>query len=384
MLPVFSSDFCRQFVVLLSFCTASAAAQIQAAVQLPKALQALSTADTRSMPQEKIQQAWQAVATSATAEQIPQILTAMKDAGPLSDNWLRSVVDAIAERELRETGKLPANALEAFVQDTKNSPRGRRVAYEWLVKVDEAVPERMLPQMLDDPSLELRYDAVAKLLDSAKVVDDESDKLAVYQRALRSARDIEQLRSCAEALKELGQEPNMAEALGYLTSWKVIGPFDNTDRAGFNKIHFRTESIDLEGEYEGKSGPVKWKAATAEQEDLEDLGKVDLNAALVEEKSVLAYAFTTFFSATDQDVECRYESKEATKLWVNGKEVAVSNVYHSGGGFDQHVVPCKLKSGENQIVIKVCQNEQTQPWTKPWDFRLRVTGKLGGAIKQSK
>src|SRR6266516_1514122 len=39
----------------------------------------------------------------------------------VSANWLRSAVDAIAERELKAGRVLPAKALEAFVRDTKNS-----------------------------------------------------------------------------------------------------------------------------------------------------------------------------------------------------------------------------------------------------------------------
>ncbi len=340
---------------------------------------------------------WQAVVDSAKVSDLLVILGAMgrpnelvepfegpESLGPLAENWIRAAVDTIAEREIENNGNLPTKDLENFVLDASHSPRARRIAYEWLVKVDHSAPERLLPQMFDDESLELRYDALAALLAEAKEATDDNTKIEKYQRALKSARDNEQLRECAEALKELGETPNMAKQVGFLTDWKVVGPFDNTDRKGFNTIHLDVTKIDFDAEYEGKHGSVKWKESVAEQEDLEKLGTVDLNEALVEEKSVLAYATTTFVSTVDQEVECRWESKEATKLWVNGEEVAVKNVYHSGGGFDQYIVSCRLNKGPNQIVIKVCQNEQTQPWTRPWDFRLRVTDELGGAIQQAK
>lgn len=339
---------------------------------------------------------WRHIVKTSGAEDLTTILKALKDPneltslagpdmiGPLTENWLRAAVDAIAERELASTGALPKLELEEFTLDESRSPRARRIAYEWLKRVDESAPSRLLPKMLDDESLELRYEAIAKVMDEAKIATDDDLKLKKFQRALKSARDKTQLKECAEALTELGKKPNMAKQVGFLTNWKVVGPFDNTDRKGFNAIHFDVSIIDFDAEYEGKHGTVRWKEATAEQEDLEKLGYVDLNAALVEEKSVLAYAATTFLSSAKQQVECRYETKEATKLWINGEEVAVNNVYHSGGGFDQYIVPCNFKKGPNQIVIKVCQNEQTQPWTKPWDFRLRVTDSLGGAITQAK
>ena len=358
--------------------------QLSGAAEFSEALQVLSRADIGAASQADAQRAWQAVAVAGTANDIPEILAAMKGVGPLADNWLRSAVDTIAERELQKSGELPTELLESFTLDQKQAPRARRIAYEWLSKVDATAPARLLPQMLDDPSLELRYDALTRLLAEAKKSEDEQVKLRKYRRALRSARNITQLKTCAEALKEMGQTPDMAREIGFLTHWKVIGPFDNTERAGFDKVFPPELGIDLEAEYAGKSGLVKWKEIEAEQEDLKQLGHVDFNVAIVEEKNVVAYALTTFVVSEDMQVECRYETIEATKLWLNGVEIAVKNVYHSGYHFDQYIVPCRLKRGENRILIKVCQNEQTDSWTRPWEFRLRITDKLGGAIHQAK
>ncbi|MEM8946251.1 MAG: hypothetical protein AAGD11_13845 [Planctomycetota bacterium] len=329
---------------------------------------------------------WMAIVDDATSEDLVAILTAMNSAqnvGPLAENWIRAAVDAVAERELRGSGGLPTAALEAFVLAEDQHPRARRVAYEWLLKVDEPAAARLLPQMLDDVSLEMRYDAIGSLLTEADEATDEETKLQKYQRAFASARDKTQFQQAADALKTLGQTPDMAGQFGFLKNWKVVGPFDNTDREGFDNAYLSPNSIDLAAEYSGKHGPVVWKDAVAELDDFDDLGMVDFNAALVEEKSVLGYALTTFVSSKAQSVECRYESKLATKLWINGEEVAVKNVYHSGGGFDQYIVPCQFKAGANAILIKVCQNEQTQPWTKPWEFRLRITDSLGGAVQQA-
>jgi len=38
------------------------------------------------------------------------------------------------------------------------------------------------------------------------------------------------------------------------------------------------------------------------------------------------------------------------------------------------------KPGRNTILVKVCQNEQTEDWTKEWEFQLRVTDDLGTPI----
>jgi hypothetical protein len=39
-----------------------------------------------------------------------------------------------------------------------------------------------------------------------------------------------------------------------------------------------------------------------------------------------------------------------------------------------------LKAGKNILLVKCTQNEQTQDWTKEWEFQLRVTDEQGTPI----
>ena len=61
-----------------------------------------------------------------------------------------------------------------------------------------------------------------------------------------------------------------------------------------------------------------------------------------------------------QPVEIRIASLIALKLWVNGKPVAEYPIYHSGSQMDQYRTSAVLEPGRNLILVKVCQNEQTQ------------------------
>ncbi len=47
---------------------------------------------------------------------------------------------------------------------------------------------------------------------------------------------------------------------------------------------------------------------------------------------------------------------------------------------DQHVAPVVLKPGRNVIVLKLCQNEQTESWAQKFSFNCRVCDELGGAV----
>ena len=54
--------------------------------------------------------------------------------------------------------------------------------------------------------------------------------------------------------------------------------------------------------------------------------------------------------------------------------------YHRGMRIDQYRIPVQLKAGENSILIKLCQNEQTEEWTVQWQFQLRVCDSSGAAV----
>ena len=73
-------------------------------------------------------------------------------------------------------------------------------------------------------------------------------------------------------------------------------------------------------------------------------------------------------------------SENALKLWINGHLVTECPVYHMGNEPDQYVSRTVLEAGRNLILLKVCQNEQTQDWARHWDFRLRVCDAEGKAV----
>ena len=100
-------------------------------------------------------------------------------------------------------------------------------------------------------------------------------------------------------------------------------------------------------------------------------------------KEVLAYATTDFFSERSQQVELRFGGKNSWKVWLNGKFIFGRDEYHFDAEIDQYSMPVQLQAGRNTLLVKVCQNEQTEDWTTEWDFQLRVTDSLGTPIASS-
>jgi hypothetical protein len=48
---------------------------------------------------------------------------------------------------------------------------------------------------------------------------------------------------------------------------------------------------------------------------------------------------------------------------------------------DQHVGAGVLHAGRNEILVKICQNEQTEDWAQSWSFQLRVCDASGVAVQ---
>lgn len=328
--------------------------------------------------------AWKTLSL-ARASQLPTLLAGLDDANPLAANWIRSAIEAVAERELKAGGKLPQKDLELFILDTKHSPKARRLAFEWLTRVDATTPDRLVPGFLDDPSVEFRRDAVTRLLDQADALVKDDQKPAaipVYQQAFGGARDLDQIELIVGKLKELGQEVDQPRHFGFVTTWKLIGPFDNTGKKGY-AISYppeETQEYDFGQTYMGKEGELKWIDFTSQDKH----GLVDLNAALGKNMGAAAYAVAYFNSEQELDAEIRLACTNANKLWLNGQLVGEHEVYHAGTKIDQYINRVKLKQGRNTILLKACQNEQTEKWAQDWSFQLRICDAVGTAIKEQK
>ena len=105
--------------------------------------------------------------SAGSGADLPEILAAMDGANDYALNWLRAAIEVIAQREMAAGKRLPAAELETFLNDKKHHPRARRLAYELIGRVDAGRAHQMLPGFVNDPSPELRYEAVQRLVDRA-------------------------------------------------------------------------------------------------------------------------------------------------------------------------------------------------------------------------
>jgi len=315
------------------------------------------------------------VVAQAEAYELPLILAAMDGANPIATNWLRVAAEAVAQKGVA-VGKLPKADLEKFLAETKHSPRARRLAYELVAAVDPTAEQRLIPTLLDDPSLELRRDAVAQLLASAAKAATLPGSSELCQKAFRHSRDLDQIKAAAAKLKDLGQSPDIAAHMGFVLHWKLIGPFDNIDDKGWDVAYPPEKQIDLAAEYDGQKGKVRWLVHAT----TDDFGRVDVNKVLANHKGAIAYAYAEFVADRDQPCDLRMGTSNASQVWLNGEQVGATHVYHANEQVDQYIAQGRLKRGQNTILLKLCQNEQSEPWAQDWAFQLRVCDAIGTAI----
>lgn len=352
------------------------------AATLQESIQTIRSVGPEGQGNSAASAAWQALA-QAEIKSLPALLAGMDGANDLALNWLRAAVEAVAARAVSKGEALPVAALEKFVHEQNHHPRARRLAYDLIASANPKTAEQLMAKMLDDPSAELRRDSVQRLVDAADTMrkaGQTNAAISQYEAALKPARDVDQITTIAKSLGELKQPVDLRTTFGWVATWHVIGPFDNTAIAGYDKVYPPEEKLDLNAEYDGKLGKVRWNPITSTN----DYGKVDLNEPLGNLKEVTGYAWTEFYSDKARPVELRLACKNGWKVWLNGKLLFGRNEYHLNTQIDHFKLAGDLKAGKNTILVKLCQNAEVQNWTKQWEFQMRVTDAIGTPIFSAK
>ena len=135
-------------------------------------------------------------------------------------------------------------------------------------------------------------------------------------------------------------------------AWWIIGPFDNADGIGYNKVYIPEieTRLDTTAEYDGVDERVRWKKQADDTFD----GFIDFREIF--DKNVnwnAAYAWKTVDSPDEREAQLHFGTRTQAKLWLNGEEVftrSETDPFSRG----QDTVPIALKAGKNSILVKIC------------------------------
>ncbi|VTR92217.1 multifunctional secreted protein : Glucose/sorbosone dehydrogenase OS=Singulisphaera acidiphila (strain ATCC BAA-1392 / DSM 18658 / VKM B-2454 / MOB10) GN=Sinac_5788 PE=4 SV=1 [Gemmata massiliana] len=134
--------------------------------------------------------------------------------------------------------------------------------------------------------------------------------------------------------------------------WYSAGPFDNTNKTGFDFAFPPEKKVDLKATYVGKSdAKVTWK-----EYDTFRLGKVINLQKLFPDVTTdaVVYLYHTFESPKAFKLPISLGSDDTISVFVNGKRV-LHEAHFRGAAPDQDLAVAEIKAGTNELLIKVCQ-----------------------------
>ncbi len=270
---------------------------------------------------------------------------------------------ALAAASLAAAPERPAATAQAA------SARRDPVAQELAAAAKELERDRHLPRgLVSLARLEQIHDQVEDLprlaAAYARTADDPSAlpeirSLARYQLA-RVDRSRGNLQKAAAELRRLG----------FLATWKVIGPFNDEGKAGFDATYPPEKAIDLAARYPGKAREVSWRELPPEAVVL---GFVNLGAVMRPARSIAAYALAVVESPREQRVRLWTGASGALKIWVNGALAIAEKSYHPARP-DQFGAAVTLRKGPNRILVKLCNDDGRA------GFLVRLADSTGNAV----
>ncbi len=206
--------------------------------------------------------------------------------------------------------------------------------------------------------------------------------IATLERLSRDRRLSAPLRAyvtafLARAQLRAGDEAASArtiEELGYIRTFRVVGPFDNEGERGFTTAYdperLRMEPVDLDARFEGRERPVGWRSYP----DVGHYGYVSFDAVHRPDVHACSYAETFVTSERAQPLSLWLGAGGAVAAWWNGTEVLRDDAYRQPDP-DRHVAMVGAHAGINRLLIKVCVETST------WGFYARLGDASGGPAR---
>ena len=337
---------------------------------------------------------------------LPDLLLALENEDSVTVNWVLSAFQDITRNAIRLGGKnLPADKITAISADEERTPRVRRLAIELLAKAapraaterlfaslketeDQAFrgvllgmiarlkDERVMPTLLEyikGDNSPAAYDAVTALLALGDYAVEKGDKVEAwkaYQHSFELAKSPGHISSAATKLRSIGYKAKVADRFEFLTSWYILGPFDDPDKGGLTRVYPPEEKLDLRASYDGKDEKrITWRSVSSRNE----FGNLDFTRLIQSEiEKAVAYAFTAFESPVAGEAQFLGGSDDTMTVWLNGKKIMNVDKWEGGVTMDQHKAKGTLKKGRNEILVKIVQGPNDPRWGNGWGFQIRI------------
>jgi len=173
----------------------------------------------------------------------------------------------------------------------------------------------------------------------------------------------------------MAQAEYCPEAAGFVQNWKLLGPFDNSDRSGEIKLASFEPVLDFKSSVKSDGLELHWQDYRSSTGFLEFYKAFpsrpkDWSASTV-------YAATSFQAEKAGKVKLELNSFNSFRAYLNGQEV----FFRPGQQMDlpdTYKVEVELKAGKNELVFRCTETAQGDNF--PWGLYLRVINAEGQVL----
>jgi HEAT repeat protein len=244
-----------------------------------------------------------------------------------------------------------------------------------------------LKKPLSSNDVSLR-DLAIDVLSYAGSKADFEPAMALYGAQLRGA-DSEQRELAAATLGRIAPleaMPDLAEAQGFLSYFRLLGTFINDEaHSGFATVHPPEREIDFDASYVANyiwrlSGgdkeaqierEITWNMAVVDRAD----GRFNVAAMAPPPPDLaVAYLVADFHVPTARELLLSVDGDDAFRLWLNAEKITEA-IASPAGDAQAKTLGIALKAGANRLMIKTANIKDA------WWVRVRLTDEAGLPVR---
>lgn len=185
--------------------------------------------------------------------------------------------------------------------------------------------------------------ALGALAEKFRAAGDTAKAEQATAALIANAKSGEGIQLVHAALSAGGDAQKASRALGFILDWRVGTPKPWQASQGLNDEVVGAPVFDL-------AQLKDWKEVHVEGFP----PIVNLAAILGQQDNLVVDAYALIDSPSDQDVVFLFGSDDGIKAWLNGEAIHENSV-DRGAAVDQDRAPARLKSGTNQLMVRVTQ-----------------------------
>ena len=264
--------------------------------------------------------------------------------------------------------KSRAGALYQAVLEGRFDADTRRAALAGLERIALPDTRPVIEQYAKEPEL---AEAASRALVAVIAAQEDGEQAQEELRALAAESPHETASAAAlSVLSAKGsQTEEIVEQRGYITGWRVIGPFPAADLTAVQAQLEPAASKDPPATVGVNEEEFTWKEVTASGVP----SLVDLTGVFGDTRQALAYAFVRIAQPQWQPADLWIRAPTECAAWLNGKLI-LERPAEAGNGSREEQVRVVLQPGINRLLLRVLQDDG------PWAYAVRLTDRRGKPV----